>query len=85
MVGGVSTRGWKYLGIVLSPEKRLKDAGPILDFTKEEAPDIEKLDLLKSKAVLQMVQEQPKQALKTCRNMSGEGKIHMLLLYQRLQ
>ncbi|ESQ34110.1 hypothetical protein EUTSA_v10006966mg [Eutrema salsugineum] len=66
MVGGVSTRGWKHLAIVLSAEKRLKDAESILDFTMEEAGDIEKLELMKLKAVLQMAQEQPKQALKTC-------------------
>lgn len=66
MVGGVSTKGWKHLAIVLSAEKRLKDAESILDFTMEEAGDIEKLELLKIKAVLQMAQEQPKQALKTC-------------------
>ncbi|CAH8349809.1 unnamed protein product [Eruca vesicaria subsp. sativa] len=68
MVGGVSTRGWKHLAAVLSAEKRLKDAESILDFTMEEAGDIEKVDLLKLKAVLQMAQEQPKQALKTCSN-----------------
>lgn len=68
MVGGVSTRGWKHLAAVLSAEKRLKDAESILDFTMEEAGDMEKLDLLKLKAVLQMAQEQPKQALKTCSN-----------------
>lgn len=68
MVGGVSTRGWKHLAAVLSAERRLKDAESILDFTMEEAGDIEKLDLLKLKAVLQMAQEQPKQALKTCSN-----------------
>lgn len=68
MVGGVSTRGWKHLADVLSAEKRLKDAESILDFTMEEAGDMEKLDLLKLKAVLQMAQEQPKQALKTCSN-----------------
>lgn len=66
--GGVSTRGWKHLAAVLSAEKRLKDAESILDFTMEEAGDMEKLDLLKLKAVLQMAQEQPKQALKTCSN-----------------
>ncbi|CAH2034065.1 unnamed protein product [Thlaspi arvense] len=66
LVGGVSTRGWKHLAIVLSAEKRLKDAESILDFTMEEAGDIEKLELMKLKAVLQMAQEQPKQAMKTC-------------------
>lgn len=66
MVGGVSTRGWQHLAMVLSAEKRPKDAESILDFTMEEAGDIEKLELLKLKAVLQMAQEQPKQAMKTC-------------------
>ncbi|KFK28981.1 hypothetical protein AALP_AA7G073100 [Arabis alpina] len=66
MVGGVSTRGWQHLSMVLSAEKRLKDAESILEFTMEEAGDIEKLELLKLKAVLQMAQEQPKQAMKTC-------------------
>uniref|UniRef100_A0A1J3GME1 Tetratricopeptide repeat protein 7A n=1 Tax=Noccaea caerulescens TaxID=107243 RepID=A0A1J3GME1_NOCCA len=66
MVGEVSTRGWKHLATVLSAEKRFKDAESILDFTMEEAGDMEKLELLKLKAVLQMAQEQPKKALKTC-------------------
>ncbi|CAN8291176.1 unnamed protein product [Cochlearia groenlandica] len=71
MVGGVSSRGWKHLAMVLSAEKRLKDAESILDFTMEEAGDTEKLDLLKLKAVLQMAQEQPKQAMKTCSSLLG--------------
>ncbi|VVA91051.1 unnamed protein product [Arabis nemorensis] len=66
MVGGVSSRGWQHLARVLSAEKRLRDAESILEFTMEEAGDIEKLELLKLKAVLQMAQEQPKQAMKTC-------------------
>ncbi|VVB07915.1 unnamed protein product [Arabis nemorensis] len=66
LVGGVSSRGWQHLAMVLSAEKRLKDAESILEFTMEEAGDIEKLGLLKLKAVLQMAQEQPKQAMKTC-------------------
>ncbi|EOA36817.1 hypothetical protein CARUB_v10008472mg [Capsella rubella] len=71
MAGGGSTRGWKHLASVLSAEKRLKDAESILDFTMEEAGDIEKLELLKLKAVLQMAQKQPKQAMKTCSSLLG--------------
>ncbi|KAG7655649.1 Tetratricopeptide repeat-containing domain [Arabidopsis suecica] len=71
MVGGVSTKGWKHLAIVLSAEKRLKDAESILDFTMEEAGDIEKIELLRLKAVLQMAQEQPKKAMKTCSSLLG--------------
>lgn len=66
MMGGVSTRGWKHLATVLSAEKRLKEAETILDFTMEEAGEIEKLELLKLKALLQTAQDQPKQAMKTC-------------------
>lgn len=76
LVGGVSTRGWKHLATVLSAEKRLKDAESILDFTMEEAGDIEKLELLKLKSVLQMAQEQPKKALKTCSSVLALIRAH---------
>ncbi|XP_010556455.1 PREDICTED: tetratricopeptide repeat protein 7A isoform X1 [Tarenaya hassleriana] len=64
-VAGVSARAWKHLSLVLSAEKRLEDAENVLEFAMEEADEIEQLELLKLKAVLQMAQDQPKQAIRT--------------------
>ncbi|KAK2660132.1 hypothetical protein Ddye_006665 [Dipteronia dyeriana] len=64
---GNSGKGWKLLALVLSAEKRLEDATTIVDFALEEAEKIDQFELLRLKAVLQIAQEQPKQAIETYR------------------
>ncbi|KAA8528456.1 hypothetical protein F0562_035811 [Nyssa sinensis] len=67
MVAGSSRRGWKLLALVVSAEQRFKDAETIVDLALDETGRIEQLELLRLKAVLQMAQEQPKQAIETYR------------------
>ncbi|KAK3231226.1 hypothetical protein Dsin_003107 [Dipteronia sinensis] len=64
---GNSGKGWKLLALVLSAEQRLEDATTIVDFALEEAEKIDQFELLRLKAVLQIAQEQPKQAIETYR------------------
>lgn len=64
---GNFSRGWKLLALILSAEQRLEDAMTIVDFALEEAGKIDQFELLRIKAVLQITQEQPKQAIQTYR------------------
>nr|CAN72853.1 hypothetical protein VITISV_013944 [Vitis vinifera] len=64
---GVPGRGWKLLALVVSAEQRFKDAETIVDLALDEAGRIDQLELLRLKAVLQIAQEQPKQAIETYR------------------
>ncbi|KDO81501.1 hypothetical protein CISIN_1g005603mg [Citrus sinensis] len=66
-VAGNSGRGWKLLALILSADQRLKDAQSIVDFSLDEAGSMDQLELLRLKAVLQIAQEQPKQAIGTYR------------------
>jgi tetratricopeptide (TPR) repeat protein len=66
-VAGSSGRGWKLLALVLSAEQRFNDAETIVDFALDEAGMIDQLGFLRLKAVLQIAQEQPKQAIETYR------------------
>lgn len=67
MVAGSSGRGWKLLSLVLSAEQRFNDAETIVDFALDEAGMSDQLGLLRLKAVLQIAQEHPKQAIETYR------------------
>ncbi|KAF5740613.1 tetratricopeptide repeat protein 7A [Tripterygium wilfordii] len=64
-MSGNSERGWKLLALVLSAEQRYKDADNITEFALEEVGRMDQLELLRLKAVLQIAQEQPKQAMET--------------------
>ena len=66
-VAGSTGRGWKLLALVLSAEQRFDDAETIVDFALDEAGMIDQLGFLRLKAVLQIAQEQPKQAIETYR------------------
>ncbi|XP_020212133.1 protein NPGR1 [Cajanus cajan] len=66
MTGG-STRGWQLLALIVSAQQRFKDAETIVDFALDEAAGIDQLELLRLKAVLQIAQQQPKQAVETYR------------------
>lgn len=67
MVAGYSGRGWKLLALILSADQRFKDAETIVEFALDEAGRRDKFELLRLKAVLQIAQEQPKQAIETYR------------------
>ncbi|KAM5565862.1 protein NPGR1 [Rosa sericea] len=67
MVAGSSGHGWKLLALVVSAEQRFNDAEAIVDFALDEAGRRDQLELLRLKAVLQIAQEHPKQAIETYR------------------
>ncbi|KAL6215399.1 hypothetical protein ACLB2K_014829 [Fragaria x ananassa] len=67
MVAGSSVKGWKLLALVVSAEQRFNDAEAIVDFALDEAGRRDQLELLRLKAVLQVAQEHPKQAIETYR------------------
>lgn len=67
MMAGSSGRGWKLLALVVSAEQRFSDAESIVDLALDESGRMDQLELLRLKAVLQIAQEQPKQAIETYR------------------
>lgn len=77
---GNSVKSWKILALILSAEQRLKDAETIVDFSLEDAGEMDQLELLRLKAVLQIAREQPKQAIETYRILlaliQAQGQIH---------
>ncbi|CAN6583077.1 unnamed protein product [Malus baccata var. baccata] len=67
MVAGSLVQGWKLLALIVSAEQRFKDAETIVDFALDETGRVDQLELLRLKAVLQVAQELPKQAIETYR------------------
>ncbi|KAG4382458.1 hypothetical protein JHK82_039217 [Glycine max] len=67
MMAGSSRRGWQLLALIVSAQQRFQDAKTIVDFALDEAGSIDQLELLRLKAVLQITQQQPKQAIETYR------------------
>ncbi|KAJ7966527.1 Tetratricopeptide repeat protein 7A [Quillaja saponaria] len=67
MMAGSSGRGWQLLALIVSAQQRLRDAETIVDFALDETGKMDQLELLRLKAVLQISQEQPKQAIETYR------------------
>ncbi|XWS24111.1 hypothetical protein CRYUN_Cryun28dG0072800 [Craigia yunnanensis] len=67
MVTENSGRGWRLLALILSADRQFKDAETILEFALDEAGRLDQLELLRLKAVLQIAQERPKQAIETYR------------------
>lgn len=67
MMVGSSRRGWQLLALIVSAQQRFKDAETIVDFALDEAGSLDQLELLRLKAVLQISQQQPKQAIETYR------------------
>lgn len=80
MSAGSSARGWKLLARIASAEQRLVDAEAIVDLALDETESIEQLELLRLKALVQIAQEQPKQAIETYRILlaliQGQGANH---------
>ncbi|XP_045825322.1 protein NPGR1 isoform X2 [Trifolium pratense] len=69
MIAGSSTRGWELLALIVSAQQRFKDAETIVDFALDDAGSVDQLELLRLKAVLQIAQQQPKQAIETYRTL----------------
>ncbi|XP_061966875.1 protein NPGR1-like isoform X2 [Populus nigra] len=67
MMAGNTVKGWKLLAHVVSAEQRFRDAQTVVEFALDAAERIEQFELLRLKAVLQIAQEQPKQAIETYR------------------
>lgn len=67
MTVGGSGRGWQLLALIVSAQKRLMDSETIVDFALDEAGRRDQLELLRLKAVLQIAQQQPNQALESYR------------------
>ncbi|OIW20863.1 hypothetical protein TanjilG_24941 [Lupinus angustifolius] len=67
MTVGSSRRGWQLLALIVSAKQRFKDAETTVDFAFDESGRIDQLELLKLKAVLQIAQQKPKQAVETYR------------------
>ncbi|KAF5792222.1 putative tetratricopeptide-like helical domain superfamily, protein NPG1 [Helianthus annuus] len=65
MVAGSSSKGFTLLALILSAEQRFKDAETIVDIAWDETGRVDQLELLRLKAVLQIAQQQPKQAIET--------------------
>lgn len=63
MMSGSSVRGWELLTLIASGQKQFEDAEDIIDIALDEAASTDQLRLLRLKAVLQIAQENPKQAI----------------------
>ncbi|PKA49817.1 putative UDP-N-acetylglucosamine--peptide N-acetylglucosaminyltransferase SEC [Apostasia shenzhenica] len=64
MMAGCSVGGWKLLALVASAEQDMKEAEAIVDLSMDEAGK-DQLELLRLKAVLQVAQEEFKDAVET--------------------
>ncbi|KAJ8773280.1 hypothetical protein K2173_028457 [Erythroxylum novogranatense] len=67
MVAGNSVKGWRLLALVVSAQQRFRDAEKVVGFALDEAGRMDQFELLRLKAVLQIAQEHPKQAIETYR------------------
>ncbi|KAL2318451.1 hypothetical protein Fmac_032327 [Flemingia macrophylla] len=67
MMAGSSKGGWQLLALIVSAQQRFKDAETIVDFALDEVGSFDQLELLRLKAILQITQQQPKQAIETYR------------------
>ncbi|XP_054799778.1 protein NPGR1 [Prosopis cineraria] len=67
LIVGSSGRGWQLLALIVSAQQRFKDAETLVDFALDESGRMDQLQLLRLKAVLQIAQQQPKQAIETYR------------------
>lgn len=63
LMGGSSFKGLNLLALIVSAEQRFEEAETIVDLALEESESIEKLELIRLKAVLRVAQQQPKQAI----------------------
>ncbi|WOL11640.1 tetratricopeptide repeat protein 7A [Canna indica] len=69
MIAGSSVSGWKLLALIVSAEQNLKEAEAIVDLALYECGIMDQLEFLRLKALLQVAQEQPKNAIETYKNL----------------
>nr|GLL18292.1 tetratricopeptide repeat protein 7A [Ipomoea trifida] len=67
MTSGSTAKGWKLLALIVSAEQRFSDAEAIVDLALDETGQIDQLQFLKLKAVLQIARQQPNRAMETYR------------------
>ncbi|KAK8937407.1 hypothetical protein KSP39_PZI012166 [Platanthera zijinensis] len=65
MMAGCSVSGWRLLALVVSAEQNLKEAEAIIDLAIDESGELEQLEFLRLKAILQVEQEELKGAVET--------------------
>lgn len=82
MMVGSSTRGWQLLALIVSAQQRFKDAETIVEFGLDDTGSVDQLELLRLKAVLQIAQQQPKQAIETYRTLLAVIKAKKEILLQ---
>lgn len=63
MMAGSSARGWELLALIASAQKQFEDAEDVIEIALDETTNIDLLKLLRLKAVVQIAQENPKQAI----------------------
>lgn len=68
-VGGGSVKGWRLLALVLSAEQDLKGAELVVDLSITHTGIEDQLELLRMKSLLQVHQEQAKDAIETYRSL----------------
>lgn len=76
MIGGSEAKGFKLLALIVSGEQRFEDSETIVDIGLDETGRIDQMELLRLKGVLQIAQEQPKQAIETYRVLLGLIQAH---------
>ncbi|KAL4181523.1 hypothetical protein AMTRI_Chr12g237760 [Amborella trichopoda] len=69
VVGGSLVEGWRLLALVLSAEQQFKDAETIVDIALDETEKDESLRFLRLKAMLQISEGQPSQAIEIYRTL----------------
>lgn len=67
MVAGSSVSGWKLLALIASAEQNFKEAETIVDLAIDDTGKVDHLDFLRLKALLQVAQGQPRNAIDTYR------------------
>ncbi|CAN4092153.1 unnamed protein product [Withania somnifera] len=67
MSAGSTAKAWKLLALVVSAEQRFKDAEATVDLALDETGQVDQMEHLRLKAVLQISQQQPKLAIETYR------------------
>lgn len=63
MVAGSSARGWELLALIASGKQHFEDAEDIVDIALDETTGVDQLKFMRLKAVIQIAQEKPKQAI----------------------
>ncbi|KAJ0982138.1 hypothetical protein J5N97_010393 [Dioscorea zingiberensis] len=68
-MAGSSTDGWKLLSLVVSAQQNLKESEAIVDLAAHETGEVDGMEFLRLKALLQAAQQQPKHSIETYRTL----------------